>query len=153
MGKTQVENFSYKYISSLAWENSQHFKMFPLVSCKMMSEKRAQKFHTDDTSLPRTGKCFWLVMLHGKFAPTNQKHYADLGSDASSVWSFCTCFLDLISQGNQGRHREMLVIFSGYMLCEFEILELICLRCWRSRMLCVELLLTLILAHLFIWLW
>ena len=153
MGKTQVENLSYKYISSLAWENSQHFKMFPLVSCKMMSEKRAQKFHTDDASLPRTGKCFWLVMPHGKFAPTNQKHYADLGSDASSVWNFCTCFLDLISQGNQGRHREMLVIFSGYMLCEFEILELICLRCWRSRMLCVELLLTLILVHLFIWLW
>ena len=153
MGKTQVENFSYKYISSLAWENSQHFKMLPLVSCAMIPEKRVQKFRTDDTSLPRTGKCFWLVMPHGKFAPTNQKHYADLGSDASSVWSFCTCFLDLISQGNQGRHREMLVIFSGYMLCEFEILELICLRCWRSRMLCVELLLTLILAHLFIWLW
>ena len=153
MGKTQVENFSYKYISSLAWENSQHFKMLPLVSCAMIPEKRVQKFRTDDASLPRTGKCFWLVMPHGKFAPTNQKHYADLGSDASSVWSFCTCFLDLISQGNQGRHRKMLVIFSGYMLCEFEILELICLRCWRSRMLCVELLLTLILAHLFIWLW
>ena len=153
MGKTQVENFSYKYISSLAWENSQHFKMLPLVSCAMIPEKRVQKFRTDDASLPRTGKGFWLVMPHGKFAPTNQKHYADLGSDASSVWSFCTCFLDLISQGNQGRHREMLVIFSGYMLCEFEILELICLRCWRSRMLCVELLLTLILAHLFIWLW
>ena len=153
MGKTQVENFSYKYISSLAWENSQHFKMLPLVSCAMIPEKRVQKFRTDDASLPRTGKCFWLVMPHGKFAPTNQKHYADLGSDASWVWSFCTCFLDLISQGNQGRHREMLVIFSGYMLCEFEILELICLRCWRSRMLCVELLLTLILAHLFIWLW
>ena len=153
MGKTQVENFSYKYISSLAWENSQHFKMLPLVSCAMIPEKRVQKFRTDDASLPRTGKCFWLVMPHGKFAPTNQKHYADLGTDASSVGSFCTCFLDLISQGNQGRHREMLVIFSGYMLCEFEILELICLRCWRSRMICVELLLTLILAHLFIWLW
>ena len=112
MGKTQVENLSYKYISSLAWENSQHFKMFPLVSCKMMSEKRAQKFHTDDASLPKTGKCFWLVMLHGKFAPTNQKHHPDLGSDVSSVWNFCTCFLDLISQGNQGRHREV----SSYFL-------------------------------------
>ena len=36
------------------------------------------------TSLPRSGLCFWLVMLHGKFALTNQKHYPDLGSDASS---------------------------------------------------------------------
>ena len=153
MGKTHVENFSYKYISSLAWENSQHFKMLPLVSCAMIPEKRVQKFRTDDASLPRTGKCFWLVMPHGKFAPTNQKHYADLGSDASSVWNFCTCFLDVILQGNQGRHHEMLVIFSGYMLCEFEILALIRLRCWRSRMLCIALLLTLIMAHLFIWLW
>ena len=90
--------------------------MLPLVPCAMIPEKGVQKFHTDDASLPRTGKCFWLVMLHRKFAPTNQKHYPDLGSDASSIWNFCTCFLDVISQGNQGRHREMLVIFSGYML-------------------------------------
>ena len=27
----------------------------------MTSEKRAQKFFTDDVSLPRSGKCFWLV--------------------------------------------------------------------------------------------
>ena len=86
--------------------------MLPLVPCAMIPEKRAQKFHTDDASLPRTGKCFWLVMPRGKFAPTNQKHYPDLGSDASSVWNFCTCFLDLISQGNQGRHREV----SSYFL-------------------------------------
>ena len=86
--------------------------MLPLVSCAMIPEKRAQKFHTDDASLPRTGKCFWLVMPRGKFAPTNQKHYPDLGSDASSVWNFCTCFLDLISQGNQRRHREV----SSYFL-------------------------------------
>ena len=25
--------------------------------------------------------------LHGKFDSTNQKHYPDLGSDASSVWN------------------------------------------------------------------
>ena len=90
--------------------------MLPLFSCAMIPEKQAQKFHTDDASLPRTGKWFWLVMPHGKLPPTNQKHYADLGSDASSVWNFCTCFLDVILQGNQGRHHEMLVIFSGYML-------------------------------------
>ena len=36
----------------------------------MTSEKRAQKFHTDDASLPS--------------GTTNQKHYPDLSSDASS---------------------------------------------------------------------
>ena len=151
MGKTQVENFSYKYISSLAWENSQHFKMFPLVSCAMIPEKGVQKFHTDDASLPRTGKCFWLVMPRGKFAPTNQKHYPDLGSDASSVWNFCTCFLDLISQGNQRRHREVSSYFLRlYALWIWNLMALIRLRCWHSRMLCIALLLTLILAHYFI---
>ena len=30
-----------------------------------------------------------MVVLHGKFASTNQKHYTDLGSDTSSVWNFC----------------------------------------------------------------
>ena len=36
----------------------------------------------------------------GKFASTNQKHYPDLGSDASSV---CLCW-----------HREVSAVFSGY---------------------------------------
>ena len=52
---------------------------------------RLQKFHTDDASLPRSGQCFWLVVLHGKFASANQKHYTDLGSDASSLRSFLRC--------------------------------------------------------------
>ena len=48
--------------------------------------------------------CFW---LEENFASTNQKHYPDLGSDASSVWNFCTRFSDFISRGNQWWHREM----------------------------------------------
>ena len=39
-------------------------------------------------SLPRSGKCFRLVVPRGKYISTNQKHYPDLGSDASSVWNF-----------------------------------------------------------------
>ena len=35
---------------------------------------RAQKFHTNDVSLPRFGWCFRLVVLLEKFASTNQKH-------------------------------------------------------------------------------
>ena len=32
---------------------------------------------------------------------TNEKHYPDLGSDASSVWNFCSCSSDVISRGNK----------------------------------------------------
>ena len=37
---------------------------------------------------PDLGSTFWLVVPRGKFALTNQKHYSDVGSDASSVWNF-----------------------------------------------------------------
>ena len=33
-----------------------------------------------------------------KLASTNQKHYPDLGSDASSVWNFCARFPDVNSR-------------------------------------------------------
>ena len=55
---------------------------------EMTSEKRAQKFHTDGASLPRSGWCFRLVVLRGIFVSTNQTLYPNLGSDASSVWNF-----------------------------------------------------------------
>ena len=62
---------------------------------------QAQKFHTEDVSLPRSWYCFLLVVPHGKFDSANQKHYPDLGSDASSVWNLCALFSDVIWQGNQ----------------------------------------------------
>ena len=34
----------------VAWKNSRIFAMQPLVPREMTSEKRAQKFHTDDAS-------------------------------------------------------------------------------------------------------
>ena len=68
----------------------------------MTYEKRAQKFHTDDASLPRSGQCFWLVMPHGKFDLPSQKHRPDLGSDTSSVWNFCARFSDVIWRGTSG---------------------------------------------------
>ena len=39
-----------------------------LFPCKMTSMEQVQKFHTDDMSLPRSGSCFWLVVLRGKSA-------------------------------------------------------------------------------------
>ena len=47
-------------------------------------------------------------MPRGKFATTNQKHYPDLGSDTSSVWSFC-----VISRENQQWRWGMSAFFLG----------------------------------------
>ena len=76
---------------------------------EMTSEKREQKFHVNDASLPRSGYCFWLVVPRVKFALTNQKHYPDLGSDTSSVWNFCA----LSQTSFRGWRREMSSVFSG----------------------------------------
>ena len=74
----------------------------------MTSEKRAQKFHTDDALLPRFVWCFWLAEATFTRGTTNQKHYhPDLGSDASSVWNFCARFSDVISWGNQWWSRGL----------------------------------------------
>ena len=100
--------------SSTAWENSRISRRHGWFPCEMMSEERAQKFHTDDVSLPRSSRCFWLVMQRGKSASTNQKHHLDQGSDRSSVWNFCTRFSDVISRGNQWWRREMSAVFSAY---------------------------------------
>ena len=78
---------------------------------KMAPEKRAQKFHFDDASLPRSGQCFWLIVLRGEFTSANQKHYLDVGSDTSSVWNFRARFSDVISRGNSWQHREMSAVF------------------------------------------
>ena len=66
----------------------------------MTSEKRAQKFHTDNLVVTH----IWEVLLvgrAGKFTSTNREHYLCLGSDTSSVWNFCACSLDVSSRRNQ----------------------------------------------------
>ena len=46
--------------------------------------------------------CLWLIMPHGQFASSNQKHYPDLGKlNAFSIRHFCARFSDVISRGNQ----------------------------------------------------
>ena len=59
-------------------DNSRRHRCFPR---EITSEKWAQKFHTDDASLPRSGYHFWLVEANFPRDTTNQKHYPDLGSD------------------------------------------------------------------------
>ena len=64
---------------------------------EMTSQKRVQKVHSDDASLPRSGWCFWLVEANFRRGTTNQKNYPDLGCDESSVWNFS----DVIWRGKQ----------------------------------------------------
>ena len=71
------------------------------LSRKMTFEKRARRFYTINALLPRSGSRFWSVVARGKFTSTNQEHYPDLVSDASSVWIFCTRFSDVNSRGNK----------------------------------------------------
>ena len=78
----------------------------------MTSEGRAQKFHTDDVLLLRSGWCFWLVYPGEKFASTNQKHYRDLGCDACSM-EFLHSFLAFHFAGNQWWRLERSAVFSG----------------------------------------
>ena len=42
----------------------------------------------------------WLNQISHIIGTINQKHYPNLGSDASSVWNFCAHFSDVIWQGN-----------------------------------------------------
>ena len=62
----------------------------------------------------------WVVLLicratySREFVPTNQKHYPDLESDASSVWNFCCRFSDVISRANPWWPRDMSAVFSGH---------------------------------------
>ena len=43
----------------------------------------------------------WSCRVVNLIQPIMQKHYSDLGSDASSVWDFCARFSDVIWRGNQ----------------------------------------------------
>ena len=62
----------------------------------------------------------WVVLLIGRatysreFAPTNQKHYPDLGSDVSSVWNFFARFSDVISRANPWWPRDMSAVSWGH---------------------------------------
>ena len=58
---TEKEQGVVLNVHFIAWENSQHFVMPPLVSQRdRMSEKQAQKFNTNDVSLLSSGWSFVL---------------------------------------------------------------------------------------------
>ena len=56
----------------------------------------------------------FVVETRWNFVSTNQKHYQDLGSDASSVWNFCARYSDVVLRGLKWRPRETSAVISGY---------------------------------------
>ena len=90
------------------------YNFYNWVPHEMMSEKQAQKFCTDDASLPRYEG---IVLLIGwdKF-PRQHNQSRALGSDVSSVWNFCINFSDVNLQGIQRWHWEMSGFFLGCVL-------------------------------------
>ena len=116
----------YKSGVLAAWENNRHFATPQVFSRRMKSEKWAPKFHTDGGSLARSGQCPWLVrnLIHPIRSTT--QNYPDLGSDASSVWNFCTRSSDVISRGNQWLRRKTSAVFSGYGSWIFSLFIILC---------------------------
>ena len=105
---------------SVNWENSLHFAAPLLVS------PRNDVWETS-AEIPywwRVNTQIWVVLLIGlsKFS-TNQTHYPDLGSVASSVWNFCACFPDAVLRRNQWWRREMSAGFWGCPLCNSQFSE------------------------------
>ena len=82
-----------KGVENIAWKNSPHFATPPLASPwnGVSGTTAGIPYWWHVTTQIRIG--FWLVLPRGIFASTNQKHYPDLGSDASS-WArfFRRCF-------------------------------------------------------------
>ena len=86
---------------TIAWENSRHLATLPLVS-------PPNDVWETSAEIPywwHVTSQIWVVLLIGWInfsrGTTNQKHYPDLGSDASSVWNFCARFSNVILLVNQ----------------------------------------------------
>ena len=76
----------------------------------MTSEKRAQKFHADDLSLPRLDSASdWL-----EFFSSSHKQYPNLGVARHQYGISALVFSDVITRGNQSWRHEMSAVFSGY---------------------------------------
>ena len=80
--------------------NNADVRRYSYVELGLPVEKRAQKFYTDDPSLPRYGLCFC---------------YLNLCSDTSSLWNFCmgSRVTDVISRETGGSVGKISAVFSG----------------------------------------
>ena len=95
--------------NDVVWENSRHYATPP--PREMTSEKQAQKFHTVDASLPRSGSCFWLV--EGNFQPIRSTTVILKVTRHQHGIFALVCRSDVISWGNLWWHRETSSVFSA----------------------------------------
>ena len=94
------ENTNAKIPIYLIIKNALSKDFFFLISYgRYAPEGRAQKFHTDDVSLPWNEVDLGFLLDEANFQL--MRHNLDLRIDTSSVWNFCACSLDVISRGNQ----------------------------------------------------
>ena len=105
----------------LAWENSQHLAMLPLVSLP-------NHVWETSTEIPYWWHVItqiWVVLLIGCaaweiwFNQSEALIYPDLGRDASLVWNYCAHFSDIIWRGNQWWHCQMSAVFSEKLILHF----------------------------------
>ena len=104
---------------SISWGNSRHFAMPTPVSTRNdicgTSAEILYWWHV-------TTQIRVVLLIQGwsKFS-TSQKHYPDLGSNASSVWNFCAPSSDFISRKKKTvvawrcDDATMSAVFSGYL--------------------------------------
>ena len=102
-------------IMGITWENSRYFLTLPLVSSRndvwrtrveiplLMTRYYPDLVSASDWSCPRE------ICFNQSVRRTTQICIVTL---VSSVWNFC-CLSDIVSRGNQWRHWEMSVVFSG----------------------------------------
>ena len=108
---------------ALAWENSRYLVIPPLVSPRndVWNSTEIPYLVWWRVATQTWALSFWLVVPLVKFASTNQQHYPNLGSDASSVWNFCARFSDVISGGNRSCVAKCR-LFSQADITPFEII-------------------------------
>ena len=129
-----------KTSQSLAWKSSWHFRDtncigFPAKWC-LRNEHRDFILITRRYPDPDSASDW---SCHVGFASTNQKHYPDLASHASSVWNFCARFSDVISQGNQWCRRKCRLFSQAIQAQKWRISQLNykiskChfVKCWKT---------------------
>ena len=119
----------------ILWQE-QNYNTGQWFPCETMSEERMHKIPTDDTSLPRSGLCFWLVEANFSHSITRRSttqiwvvhligpatreicfsQSEALPRSGSSVWNFFSGSSDLFSLGNQWWWCKISVSFSLAML-------------------------------------
>ena len=109
-----VSFFRQFYQSEKTDDISRSHQRFPP---ELTSEKRAQKFYTDEAFLTQiwVSASDWLKQVSQAALPTSSTD-PDLGSDESSVWNFCARFSDFNSWGSQWWRCEMSSVISGFSL-------------------------------------